>query len=329
MRLAILFAALLLAACSGGPGRLELVADGLNTPFGVAFDADDNMYVVEYKGNRVLKAAPGGKLEPFAGTGKPAFYGDGGPAAEAGLHEPHCLAILPGKLFIADTHNHRIRVIDLETGVIDTLAGTGERARSPEGAAGKAAHLSGPFAVDARDGRLYVADLLNRRVAQIDAASGAVHTLAGNGEKGVPQHGAKASEAPLVDPRAAAIDRRGNVYVLERQGNALRVVDPQGEIRTLIGPDHPEIQLAGPKHLAIDLDGDVIIADDQNHRILEYNPDGGKWAVLAGTGAEGDAFVPDNPLATELRRPHGVTVHPSGDVYISDSNNGRVLRLRR
>ena len=320
---------LALAACSSGPARLEIVAEGLNTPFGVAFDGEQNMYVVEYKGNRILKAASGGKLEPFAGTGQPAFGGDGGLAAGASFHEPHCLATLPGKLFVADTHNHRIRVIDLASGLINTLAGTGERAMSPEGAVGKAAHFNGPFAVDARDGKVYVTDLFNRRVSVVDAVTSVVFTVAGNGEKGVPEDGAEATAAPLADPRAAAVDRRGNVYILERQGNALRVVDPQGKIRTLIGPDHPEIKLGSPKHLAIDLDGDVIIADDTNHRILEYNPDGERWAVLAGTGVEGDAFVAGDPLATQLRRPHGVTVHSSGDIYISDSNNGRVLRLVR
>ena len=239
------------------------------------------------------------------------------PQSEAGLLRaalrwPCC----PGRLFIADTRNHRIRVVDLASGLIDTLAGTGERAKSAEGAAGKAAHLNGPFAVDAREGRLYVADLMNRRIAQIDAGSGAVHTLAGNGEKGVPEDGARASEAPLVDPRAAAIDRRGNVYVLERQGNALRVVNVQGQIRTLIGPDHPEIHLNGPKHLAIDLDGDVIIADDQNHRIIEYNPDGGKWAILAGTGEAGrrvrgrrPACHPASPAAWRDGPPLGRHLH--------------------
>ncbi len=320
--------ALLLASC-GGSTRVELVADGLETPFGVAFDDDDSMYVVEYKGNRILRAVKGGALEPFAGTGRPEFRGDGGPAAQAGFHEPHSLVALAGKLYVADTRNHRIRVIDLASGLVDTLAGTGERARSPEGAAGKAAHLDGPFAVDGRDGRLYVADLFNRRIAQIDLVGAKVRTLAGSGVKGAPDDDAAAAQAPLVDPRAAAIDKRGHVYVLERQGNALRAVDPQGRIRTLIGPDHPEIRLSGPKHLAIDLDGDVIIADDQNHRILEYNPDGGKWAVIAGTGGAGDLLTPGDPLATQLRRPHGVAVHPSGDIYIADSSNGRVLRLRR
>jgi glucose/arabinose dehydrogenase len=107
------------------------------------------------------------------------------------------------------------------------------------------------------------------------------------------------------------------------------VVDPQGKIRTLIGPDHPEIKLGSPKHIAIDLDGDVILADDTNHRVLKYNPDGGRWRVLVGTGGEGDAFVAEDPLATQLRRPHGVAVHPSGDIFICDSDNGRVLRLIR
>ncbi|MCB9385313.1 MAG: hypothetical protein H6509_11910 [Bryobacterales bacterium] len=317
-----------MAACSSGPGRLEIVAEGLDTPFGVAFDGGD-LYIVEFEGNRVLKVAPGGKPEPFAGTGEAGFGGDGETALEARFYQPHSVAALHGKLYIADTHNNRIRMIDLSSGLIDTIAGTGDRGYSADGAVGKASLLSGPFSVDARDGKLYVADLFNRRVRVIDATTKAVYTVAGNGEEGLPEDGQKATHQPLVDPRAAAADRRGQVFILERKGNALRAVSPQGDIRTLIGPDHPEIQLKAPKHIAVDLDGDVIIADEGNHRVLEYNPDGGRWQVLAGTGEEGDAFVADNPLATQLRRPHGVAVHPSGDVYISDSYNGRVLRLIR
>jgi sugar lactone lactonase YvrE len=120
---------------------------------------------------------------------------------------------------------------------------------------------------------MVVTDLDNRRVRVIEMKSGVVSALAGNGEKGVPADGAEAAKAPLVDPRAATMDSKGNVYVLERNGNALRVVDAaSGRIRTLIaGPREAKgpKTLSGPKHLCIDRDDNVIIADTDNHRMVK------------------------------------------------------------
>ena len=106
-------------------------------------------------------------------------------------------------------------------------------------------------------------------------ASGTIRLIAGNGERGVPADGAVAREAPLVDPRAVAADGEGNVYILERGGHALRVVDRAGKIRTVAGTgkagpagdDGPALAatLRGPKHLCLDREGNVIIADTDNH----------------------------------------------------------------
>src|SRR5207253_1971058 len=111
----------------------------------------------------------------------------------------------------------------------------------------------------------------------VDMPSGTIRLIAGNGERGVPADGAVAREAPLVDPRAVAADGSGNVYILERGGHALRVVDRDGKIRTVAGTgkagpasdDGPALKatLRGPKHLCLDHDGNVVIADTDNHCI--------------------------------------------------------------
>ena len=158
--------------------------------------------------------------------------------------------------------------------------------------------------------------------------SGKITTIAGIGERGVPTDGATATEAPIGDPRAVAVDSRGNVYFIERQGNAMRVVDPEGKIRTVIAPDGIRPGLNGPKHIAVDGDDNVIIADAENHLIRKYNPRDKTTVTIAGTGEKGSR-IPDDPCQTQLNRPHGVYVHASGDIYISDSYNHRILRLRK
>src|SRR5438067_638020 len=133
-----------------------------------------------------------------------------------------------------------MRVAAIVTIVAAVAAADARAAKIVRGAGGGArpadkARFGGIYCVAlAPDGRkLYLADLDNRRVRAIDLATAVVTTVAGNGQKGVPADGAKATDAPLVDPRAVAADGRGNVYVLERGGHALRVVTPDGLIRTV------------------------------------------------------------------------------------------------
>lgn len=300
---------------TGSPGvnasQIQLIE-----PFGVAFDRAGNLYVIEYTGNRLLKIDGAGKTSLIAG-------------AET-FHEPHGIVInSDDQMFIADTHNNRVLRMDIATGAMVTVAGNGEKGFSGDGGPATDAAFNGIFAIDlAPDGQnLYIADLTNRRVRRVDLQSGVVTTVAGNGEQAIPADGAIASESPLVDPRAVTVDREGNLYVLERRGNALRVVDPQGRIRTLIKPGDITPDLNGPKHLCIDQDGNVIIADAENHLLRRYDVTTGKTTTIMGTAAAGDQIISTNPLQTQLNRPHGVYVAPDGSLYISDSYNHRILKV--
>jgi sugar lactone lactonase YvrE len=166
--------------------------------------------------------------------------------------------------------------------------------------------------------------------------SGIIRLIAGDGQPGIPADGATAREAPLVDPRAVAADGEGNVYVLERGGHALRVVDRAGKIRTVAGTGNPgpadadgpalAATLRGPKHLCLDRDGTVIIADTDNHVIRRYRPKDGQLVRIAGTGKAGAAGVGSSPEQVELNQPHGVYVDAKGTLYIVDSLNNRVLK---
>jgi len=310
-------------------------------PFGIDFDKAGNLYVVELQGGRVLKVDAKGIFTILAGTGMKGNTGDGGPALKATFNGMHSLAVAPdGTIYAADTWNNRVRKID-PTGKINAFAGTGKKASRGDGGPALQADLGGIYctAFNADFSKLYLTDLDNRKIHLVDMKTGLIELVAGNGKKGTPADGADARTQPLIDPRAACVDRKGNVYILERSGHALRVVDPSGKIRTLAGTGKPgntgdggdarTATLNGPKHLCIDLDDNVIIADTANHVIRKYTPKGGKIVRLAGTGVKGDSKEGGEPLSVSFNEPHGVCVHASGTLYIVDSMNHRVFRWEK
>jgi len=292
------------------PRQLRLIE-----PFGVDFDASGNWYIIEFAGNRLLRVTPKGATSLLASSE---------------LKEPHGIAITrSGEMFIADTHHNRIAKLDLKSNALSSFAGTGEAEFSGDGGPASSATFNGVFAIalDPAQRNLYAADLTNRRIRRIELATRSVTSIAGNGKSGVPPDGARADGSPLVDPRAVAADAQGNVYILERNGNALRRVDASGRIKTLIAPGQIAPDLKGPKHLCTDAKGRVIIADAENHLVRLYDPATGQTRTIAGTGTPGDTIVPDDPLRTQLRRPHGVSIAPDGALIITDSYNHRILRL--
>ncbi len=342
------FAAAILAAATPAALRAErlvLVAGGsedatgipairarLHEPFGVDFDPAGNLLLIEMAaGNRLLKVDSRGLLTHLAGQRASGDSGDGGPALAAQFNGPHNLAVLPGgDVLIADTWNGRIRRVHAATGTVSSLPGFAVPAAD--------ARRAGPYCITlAPDGKtLHVADL--RRVHAIDLTTGRSAVVAGNGEKGLPPDGAVATAAPLVDPRAAAADRQGNLYLLERGGHALRVVRPDGRIFTVVnaagrkgatGDGGPALAatLNGPKHLCLDRDGSILIADAENHLIRRYVPATGRIERVAGTGRKGAAGLGGPPLQAELARPHGVAVHRDGTLYLTDSYNNRILKV--
>lgn len=340
-------AAALLAALPLRAEKIVLVAGGskdavgiaaqeakLKEPFGVDFDRTGNLYIIEMaSGNRLLRMDTHGMVTHLAGTGKTGTSGDGGPALAAEFNGPHNLAVLAdGNVLIGDTWNGRVRKVDLKSGTVTSLTGYSVPAEK--------AKNSGPYCItlDFTGTKLLIADLT--RIHELDLASGKARAVAGNGKKGRPEDGAVATDAPLSDPRAVAVDRKGNIYILERGGNALRVVSPDGKIKTVVnasgakggtGDGGPALAatMNGPKHLCVDLDDNVIIADAESHLIRKFTPKDGKIVRIAGTGKMGKGTLGGSPLDCDLARPHGVTVHRDGTLYITDSYNNRILRIEK
>lgn len=301
----------------------------LRSPFGVDFDAAGNMFIVELEGGRAHRLGADGEFTTIAGDGTKGYRGDGGPARKAVFNGMHNVAVTPeGEVYIADSWNNCVRRIDPKSGVITTFAGTGRAGFSGDGGPAKEATFDYVMCVtlDPSNERLHLADLRNRRIRVIDLETGTLRTVAGNGKRGVPKDGAVATESPLVDPRAVAADSKGRVYILERSGHALRVVTPDGKIRTVAGTGKPgdrdgsgrEAGFRSPKHLCIDSEDNVLIADDGNALIRKYDPRSETVTTVLGRG--------QGKPAVTLKRPHGVCFE-NGVLYVVDSGHDRILKI--
>lgn len=345
---------LLVLAPAAWAAKIELVAGGgpqmapcparelqLKEPFGVEFTPAGEMIVVEMTtGQRVFRIDKSGFAQHLAGTGQKGNGGDGGDPKAAQFSGIHNLAIAPnGTVYLADSFNQRVRFLTPDFSRVEAFAGTGRKGFEGDGGPAIAAAIGTPMqvALDPKDEFLLIADLPNRRIRRVDLKTGVINTVAGNGLKGVPIDGQPALEQPLADPRAVVADADGGLYILERDGHALRYVDSGGKIKTVAGTGKKglsgdggpalEASLNGPKHLCLDRDGTVLIADAENHVIRRYFPKTGEIVRVAGTGKAGAAGLGGEPTECQLNRPHGVTIGPDGFLYITDSYNHRILRI--
>lgn len=335
----------LVAGGGEGPDGGPAVGAKLVAPFGTAFADDGTVYFVEMeKGERLRAITPDGKVRTLAGTGQRGADGNDGPGGKASFNGMHGLAVgSNGTVYLADTWNNTIRTFDPSRDLVRRFAGTGVKGFGGDGGPAVSANFGGVYGIafNADRNALYVADLDLRRVRKIDMTQkmDVVSTVAGTGVKGRPRDGEPAVSEPLVDPRAVAVDKDGILYILERGDHALRTVDRAGKIRTVAGTSGRAgtnlgpaavSQFNGPKHLCIDRDGTVLIADTENHRIVRFDPKAGTVTPVAGSGKKGKGGIGGDPKEAELNQPHGVSVHPkTGDIYISDASNNRIVKIVR
>lgn len=209
-------------------------AAALDLPAGIVYDAAGNLYVADQANQRVRKIAPDGVITTIIGTGVNGFGGDGGPGTEALLFNELSQAANPsGKLaidgnllYIADTGNHRIRVYDLDTGIIDTFAGNGSAAYDGDGGDPKEAAFLAPRDVEVGpDGEVYVADTGNHCVRVI--RDNVISTYAGVcGESGFDGNGGPATEALFFEPYGLETAPDGRLWIADRDNHAIRLVMP-------------------------------------------------------------------------------------------------------
>ena len=321
----------------------QAVTAKLYQPFAIAFTADDEMLFVEFTGGeRLRRVARDGIVTTLGGTGHKGFSGDDGPALSATFNALHDLAIgNDGKIYLADTFNHCIRVFDPKNGTVSGFAG-GTKGFSGDGGPARSAQFDQAYSIafSSDHSTLYVVDLGNSRLRGIDMKSGIIKTVAGNGARGVPLDGKLAVNQPLVDLRAVTVASDGTLYLLERAGNALRIVKPDGTMHRVAGTGKagsegnggPALNAAfnGPKYVSMSKDGSVLIVDTENHQIRRYVPHKQIVELVVGSGIQGTAGIGGDPLTLQLARPHGAFEHPqTGDLYIADSDNHRIVKIVR
>lgn len=259
-------------------------AGSLNMPHEIAFDARGHLYIAERDNHVVRKIdAATGVISTLAGTGTAGFSGDGGTANEAQLRQPHSIAIGPdGRLLVCDVGNHRIRAVNLSTGVIETIGGTGERLPTPDGAPLKGTPLNGPRTmVMDRDGTIYLALREGNALFRIAPKTGTLHHLAGTGEQGYSGDGGPARLAKLAGPKGLALAGR-SLYLADTESHTVRCVDlATGIITTVLGtgargdgPDGDPLQckLSRPHGLFATPDQTLYIGDSEAHRIRVLRP---------------------------------------------------------
>lgn len=356
-------------ACTwaGIPGVVGFNGDGLHRQdtrlywtMDVLFAPDGTAWFIDWNNHLVRRVLADDTVTSVVGWTDPVFPGDGVtggaertpegvPGKDVKLNHPTDLALAPdGAVLFMAWHNHKLRRIDPATGRVRIVAGAGA-GFSGDGGPLAMAVFKQPKALqlDAA-GAMYILDQQNFRVRKVDAATGMISTIAGNGMQGADGDGGPALDAKLnfeagsnPEPSGGLALAGDTLYIADTLSSRVRAVDlVAGTIDNVVGTGTAGFagdggpaataQLNHPRDLEIGPEGDLYIADTDNNRIRAVNLTTGTIRTVAGTGVLGLDPV-DDKLATEtmLARPFSIDFDPAGHLYISDTINSRILKVTR
>ena len=318
---------------NGNSGDVNQI--NIGQTFGVEIGPDRALYVCEVENHRVFRVdLNSNQVTTVAGNGTKGLSGDGGAATMARLNEPYEVRFdSSGNMFVVEMQNHIVRRIDARTKVITTIAGTGEAGFGGDGGPATNAQLHRPHSIAIHNNDLFIADIGNHRIRRVDLSTGMISTIAGNGEKKLPQPG-KILGNPMVGPRAlyctsdtlwVALREGHSVWKLGLNDGVLSHVAGSG-VKGYAG-DSGSAKLAtfnGPKGIVVDRKDNVFVVDTENQVIRRVDSKNDRITTIAGNGKRG--FGGDSGPGTEsmMDRPHGICLDERGVVYIGDTNNHRV-----
>jgi len=265
----------------------------LAKPEGLVVDQDDTILLADSYNHVVLRIDRDGIATRFAGNGERGRGGEGIKAIDSALRFPVDVRLdSKGNVFIADLENHRIRKVTRD-GLITTVVGTGVPGYSGDGGPATNAQLNTPYGIFLdKDDNLLIADSNNNVIRRV-GSDGIIHTIAGTGQEGYDGDGGPARAARLNSPQSLGCDAQGRIYVGDEHNNAIRVIEPDGSIRTLVGSKGPgfsgdggpasEAQIADPENVWVRRDGSILISARDNARLRIISPDG-IISTFAGRG---------------------------------------------
>jgi uncharacterized protein (TIGR03437 family) len=307
----------------------------INIPMGIALDTSGNLFIADQINARIRRVTPDGTISTVAGSGTSGFAGDGSTATNAQLYSPCGVAVdRSGNLYIADSHNHRIRKVTAG-GVISTVAGTGVAGFSGDGGAATSALLNTPTAVAIDSaGSLYIADALNSVIRKL-ASDGTISTVAGIGVPGFTGDGGAATSAALNQPIGITFNSAGDLFIADTYNHRIRKVSG-GVITTVAGGGgrgyvEGDLTAIGaslnyPEGVSVDAAGNLYIADSVNNRIRLVRADG-TITTIAGSGSFGAHGDGGLALNAQLNFPHDVLADGTGKIYVADNQNSRIRLL--
>jgi DNA-binding beta-propeller fold protein YncE len=312
----------------------------LRFPGKVLADAARGLVVSDTGHNRIVVADLDGRVQQVIGGGAAGF--EDGPAPRATFWQPQGLALDDATLFVADTENHAIRAVDLATGRVSTVAGTGEQLMGPRaGGPARETALSSPWDLALAAGTLYVAMAGTHQLWAMRPGAGVIEPHTGDGREDLID--GPLAAAAMNQPSGLAVDPGGadgpRLYVADSEASAIRVVDPRpgGSIRTIVGEGlfefgdrdgvgPPNVRLQHPLGVAW-AGGVLYVADTYNHKVKRLEPATAECRSFAGSGEPGHADGP--PSSARLSEPGGLSVADER-LYVADTNNHaiRVVDLR-
>jgi DNA-binding beta-propeller fold protein YncE len=278
--------------------------------------------------------------DTIAGTGIAGFSGDGGPGVAAQVNNPYGLTVGPdGALYFCEIGNHRVRRLDLKTGIISTAAGSGEKGYAGDGGPATEASLNEPYEVRFdRAGNMFFAEMQNHVIRRVDAKTRTVSTVAGTGVAGFSGDGGPAVKAQLRQPHSIAFDSEGKLLICDIGNHRIRRVDVErGTIETWAGtgerkptPDGAPIAgtpLNGPRAITVAPDGQLYLVLREGNSVYRIDPRGGRIYHVAGTGETG--YTGDGGPAKEakLSGPKGIAWAPDNSLYLADTESHTIRRI--